>query len=251
MACSGSRQCRSRPRQRSDLAVGMLAWDLATGHIRYACNIMWPSSRIQPGDTVVFGIREADRAGYAVRGARDAQFRSDSPAHRPGLCRGRRTGRCAGRRSRQPGAQRMGVERGHPRLRPARGRFPAPYLHHYALGDDCRFRDHIRIPYEPGSRRTASAARRSISRSARSSMRRTGSSRPICRSAFSLRSADCLRPLPSARKRGWRPMGGDQVTAIVMTGTRPSASARLPSRRKMGSGCAGSPTGAMPTRMRY
>ena len=27
--------------------------------------------------------------------------------------------------------------------------FPSPYLHHYALGDDCDFPPDIRIPYEP------------------------------------------------------------------------------------------------------
>ena len=42
-----------------------------------------------------------------------------------------------------------------------------------------------------------------------------------------------------------------QVTCNRHDGRQPIVSARLPSRRKMGSGCAGSPTGAMPTRMRY
>ncbi len=87
--------------------------------------------------------------GAPSEARRDAQFRSDPSPHRPGLRRGRGTGRRADRRGRRLAHKGWGWNAVIPGFGLLADDFSTPYLHHYALGDDCLFREDIRIPYEP------------------------------------------------------------------------------------------------------
>jgi acetamidase/formamidase len=132
---------------------------MATHHLDdLHCHPFWdntlpPRVRIQPGDTVIFETLEAS-AKQIVPGAPSEAIAALSfdpihPLTGPVYVEGAEPGdalivevvslahKAWGWNAVIPGFGLLGED------------FPTPYVHHYALGDDCLFRADIRIPYEP------------------------------------------------------------------------------------------------------
>ncbi|HEY8770993.1 MAG TPA: acetamidase/formamidase family protein [Thermoleophilaceae bacterium] len=132
---------------------------MATHHLDDEhCHAFWdntlpPRVRIQPGDTVVFETLEAS-AKQMVPGAPSEALATLSfdpihPLTGPVYVEGAEPGDALVVEVVSLAHKGWGWNAVIPGFGLLADDFSAPYLHHYELGDDCRFRDDIRIPYEP------------------------------------------------------------------------------------------------------
>src|SRR4051794_4629481 len=132
---------------------------MATHHLDDEhCHAFWdntlpPRVRIQPGDTVVFETLEASAKQMTPGAPSEAlatlSFDPIHPLTGPIYVEGAEPGDALVVEIVSLAHKGWGWNGVIPGFGLLADDFTAPYLHHYELGDDCRFRDDIRIPYEP------------------------------------------------------------------------------------------------------
>lgn len=132
---------------------------MATHHLDdQQCHAFWdntlpPRVRVQPGDTVVFETLEASakqiQPGTPSEALATLSFDPIHPLTGPVYVEGAEPGDALIVEVVSLAHKGWGWNAVIPGFGLLADDFSVPYVHHYTLGEDCLFRDDIRIPYEP------------------------------------------------------------------------------------------------------